>query len=72
MAPLLGESLEPRSASYFTDGATLAPAYGGPPTVILGPGEPALAHQTDEYCVIERIAQAVEANLLITKQWCGL
>jgi succinyl-diaminopimelate desuccinylase len=72
MAPLLGETLEPRSASYFTDGATLAPAYGRPPTVILGPGEPALAHQTDEYCVIERIAQAIEANLLITKAWCGL
>lgn len=72
MAPLLGESLEPRSASYFTDGATLAPAYGRPPTVILGPGEPTLAHQTDEYCVIERIAQAIEANLLITKDWCKL
>lgn len=72
MAPLLGESLEPRSASYFTDGATLAPAYGRPPTVILGPGEPTLAHQTDEYCLIERIAQAIEANLLITKDWCKL
>jgi succinyl-diaminopimelate desuccinylase len=72
MAPLLGKPLEPRSASYFTDGATLAPAYGRPPTVILGPGEPTLAHQTDEYCVIERIAQAIEANLLITKDWCKL
>jgi succinyl-diaminopimelate desuccinylase len=72
MAPLLGEAPEPRSASYFTDGATLAPAYGRPPTVILGPGEPALAHQTDEYCVIERIAQAIEANLLITRAWCKL
>jgi succinyl-diaminopimelate desuccinylase len=72
MAPLLGESPQPRSASYFTDGAVLAPAYGGPPTVILGPGEPALAHQTDEYCVVERIEQALEVNLTITKQWCNL
>ena len=72
MEPLLGESLEPRGASYFTDGAVLAPAYGDPPTVILGPGEPALAHQTDEYCVIDRIEQAVEANLMITRQWCGV
>jgi succinyl-diaminopimelate desuccinylase len=72
MTPLLGAAPEPRSASYFTDGATLAPAYGRPPTVILGPGEPTLAHQTDEYCVIERIAQAIEANLLITKDWCKL
>ena len=72
MEPLLGESLEPRSASYFTDGAVLVPAYGDPPTVILGPGEPALAHQTDEYCMIDRIEQAVEANLMITRQWCGV
>ena len=71
MEPLLGESLEPRSASYFTDGAVLAPACGDSPTVILGPGEPALAHQTDEYCLVDRIEQAVEANLLITKRWCG-
>lgn len=72
MSPLLGESLEPRSASYFTDAAALTPAYGGPPTVILGPGEPALAHQTDEHCVVDRIEQAVEANVRIAKQWCEL
>ncbi|MFQ5936395.1 MAG: M20 family metallopeptidase [Acidiferrobacterales bacterium] len=72
MEPLLGESLEPRSASYFTDAAALVPAYNGPPAVILGPGEPALAHQTDEYCFLERIDQAVEANIRITKQWCEL
>ncbi len=71
-APFLGEPPQPRSASYFTDGAVLAPAYGGPPTIILGPGEPTLAHQTDEYCVVERIDQAVEVNLAIARQWCHL
>ncbi|MFQ6022624.1 MAG: M20 family metallopeptidase [Acidiferrobacterales bacterium] len=72
MASVLDEAMETRSASYFTDAAALKPAYGGPPTVILGPGEPALAHQTDEYCVVHRIEQAVEANMLITKRWCEL
>lgn len=72
MSPLLGESLEPQAASYFTDAAALVPACGSPPAVILGPGEPALAHKTDEYCVLDRIGQAVEANLAIAKRWCGL
>ncbi|MFQ5763360.1 MAG: M20/M25/M40 family metallo-hydrolase, partial [Rhodospirillales bacterium] len=72
MAPLLGEELETRTATYFTDAAALIPAYGGPPTVILGPGEPHMAHQTDEYCVIQRIDQAVQAYLELARSWCGL
>lgn len=72
MTPLLGEPVKTRSATYFSDAAALKPAYGGVPTVILGPGEPAMAHKTDEYCMLDRIDQAVEANLLITKGWCKL
>jgi succinyl-diaminopimelate desuccinylase len=70
MAPLLGEAPVPRSVSYFTDAAALTQAYGGPPTVILGPGEPQLAHQTDEYCHVHRIEQAVLAYRQIIKEWC--
>jgi len=44
---------------YLTDGSVLQNFYGGVPTIILGPGEPAMAHQTDEYCFIEKINQAV-------------
>jgi succinyl-diaminopimelate desuccinylase len=33
--------------------------YGGVPTVILGPGEPEMAHQTDEFCYIQKIEEAV-------------
>lgn len=72
MAPLLGETPQARAATYFTDASALTPACGGPPTVVLGPGEPGMAHQTDEYCLIERIEQAVEAYLQITRQWCRL
>ena len=70
MQPLLGEPLEPRAATYFTDGPALQAAYGGPPTVILGPGEPAQAHQTDEYCLVTRIEQAREAYVEIIRRWC--
>jgi succinyl-diaminopimelate desuccinylase len=61
-----------RSAPYFTDASALTPAYGGVPTVILGPGEMALAHQTDEYCLVERVEQAVEIYVELIRRWCGV
>ena len=72
MTSILGEEIEIRTASYFTDAAALTPAYGGVPTVILGPGEPLMAHQTDEYCQIDRIDEAVEAYLKLAQSWCEL
>ena len=55
-----GESTSgPKSLPYLTDGSVLQAYYGGVPTIILGPGEPALAHQTDEYCSIKKIKQSV-------------
>ncbi|HWQ38975.1 MAG TPA: M20 family metallopeptidase [Burkholderiales bacterium] len=68
----LGVRPEPKTASYFTDAAALVGAYRSPPIVILGPGEPQMAHQTDEYCVVERIGVAVAAYEEITRRWCGL
>ena len=70
MTPLLGERPTARAATYFTDASALTPALGGVPTVVLGPGEPSLAHQTDEWCAVERIEQAVEAYLEIGRRWC--
>ena len=61
-----------RGAPYFTDASTLTRAYGGAPTAILGPGEMELAHQTDEYCRIDRLEQAVELYVEIARRWCGL
>jgi len=71
VGPLQEEPLEPRAATYFTDGPALNVAYGGPPTIILGPGEPAQAHQTDEFCYVERINQARNAYMGILRRWCG-
>lgn len=58
------------AAPYFTDAAALTPAYGDPPTVILGPGEAAMAHQTDEYCFVDRIEEAVQIYTRIIDRWC--
>jgi succinyl-diaminopimelate desuccinylase len=70
MAPLLGAMPVPQGATYFTDASALTPAMGNLPTVILGPGEAAMAHQTDEYCLVSRIDQAVEAYGRVIEDWC--
>ena len=70
MTSFLGAAPQPRAATYFTDAAALKLAYQSPPTVILGPGEPQMAHQTDEYCVVGRIEQATAAYEEIIRRWC--
>jgi succinyl-diaminopimelate desuccinylase len=70
MEPMLSEPVEPRGGPYFTDASALTPAYGHPPTVILGPGETAQAHQTNEYCYMTRIDEATQAYVDIARKWC--
>jgi succinyl-diaminopimelate desuccinylase len=55
-----GDEGFPKSLPYLTDGSVLQPAYGGVPTIILGPGQPEMAHQTDEFCYTAKLEQAVE------------
>lgn len=71
VAATTGERPAAGAATYFTDASVLTPAYGGIPTVVLGPGEMALCHQTDEYCRVQRIDQAVAAYVDIARRWCG-
>jgi len=72
MASYIGEQPVPRGVAYFTDASALSAAFGRPPTVILGPGEPQMAHKTDEYCYISKIEAATEAYFEIARRWCGL
>lgn len=68
--PHLGEAPEARTAPYMTDAANLLKTYAGAPTVVLGPGEAAMAHQTDEYCSMERIRQSVAIYEALIRDWC--
>jgi succinyl-diaminopimelate desuccinylase len=61
---------EPRTATYNTDAGNLLRVYKGAPTVVLGPGEPQMAHQTDEYCSMERIRQSVALYEALIRDWC--
>ncbi len=62
--------LPPKIVSYFTDAAALREPLGHPPTVILGPGEPRMAHQTDEFCYVARIGEAEQLFRHIILDWC--
>ena len=65
----LGAAPEVATASYMTDAANLLKVYRGAPTVVLGPGEPQQAHQTDEYCSMEKIRQAVALYEALIRDW---
>jgi succinyl-diaminopimelate desuccinylase len=59
----------PKTITFSTDGADLKRGYGGAPAVVLGPGEPKLAHQTDEWCSLKRIEQSVDLFKTLMLRW---
>ncbi len=69
---LFDAPLKARIAPYFTDASLLLPALGNPPCIILGPGEPAMAHQTDEYCLLSRLSEAEHLYARIIQSWMNI
>lgn len=51
---------QPRAARYFTDASVLTAFFDNAPTLIMGPGVMTMAHQTDEYCLVSAIRQAMD------------
>lgn len=49
----------PKALPYLTDASVLQTVYKGIPIIILGPGQPEMAHQTDEYCYLDKLEQSV-------------
>jgi succinyl-diaminopimelate desuccinylase len=70
--PFLDARPTPKTITFSTDGADLKRGFGGPPAVILGPGEPTLAHQTDEWCSMRRIEQSTDLFSQLMRRWCGI
>lgn len=64
----IDKSSAPLALPYLTDGAILQMVYNSP-VVILGPGEPSQAHQTDEYCFIDKLRQSVIIYRDIILKW---
>lgn len=64
-----GERPTPKSISYFTDASALKGLIGDPPTVVLGPGQPEMAHQTNEFCYTEKITQSTSLFERLIIDW---
>lgn len=62
---------DPRAATYFTDASVLTSALGGVATVVCGPGEPELAHVTDEWVSITRLAESEEIYRRVAAAYCS-
>ncbi|QIB64955.1 M20 family metallopeptidase [Kineobactrum salinum] len=60
----------PQGLPFFTDASVFHQHYHCP-VLILGPGEPATMHETDEYCFVHRIEEAQEIYTIIAERWCG-
>ncbi|KZB67876.1 hypothetical protein AUQ42_12655 [Thalassospira sp. MCCC 1A02491] len=69
VAPLHDDPIVNKTAAYFTDASIFTRAYDFAPTVILGPGEAAMAHQTDEFCYVSRIEEAVGIYRTLAENW---
>jgi len=69
-AAITGTRSSPTPVPFATDAGFLTPAYGGPPTVVLGPGATEQAHKTDEWCSLARIEQAAELYADLAGAWC--
>jgi succinyl-diaminopimelate desuccinylase len=66
---IYGKPPDAGGATYFTDASVLTPALGNPPTLIMGPGEPEMAHKIDEFCYSSKILLAAEAYFAIARKW---
>jgi len=58
-----------KTLPYLTDGSVLQRLYNGAPTIILGPGQPEMAHQTDEFCYISKLEESVKIYSDIITKW---
>ena len=69
IARIQGNRPEPGYVNFFTDASVLTYAMNNPPILILGPGEPSQAHQTNEYCEVVKIGKSVEFYRAIAENW---
>ena len=66
----MGDRPRPTGAPYFTDASALVPGFNNVATVVIGPGEAAQCHQTDEFCYVHRIDEACEIYSALIRRMC--
>jgi succinyl-diaminopimelate desuccinylase len=70
LAGHLGHRPKPLGAPYFTDASALVPGFHEAAAVVIGPGEAAQCHQTDEFCYIHRIDEASAIYSALIRRMC--
>ena len=71
LTPLLGHRPDVATVQFFTDAAALRPRLPDVPIMILGPGDPSMAHQVDEYCAVEQIELGTKMYSALLADWCA-
>ena len=69
---LVREVPRTRTLPYNTDGGNFRKLWPDVPIIILGPGEPEMAHQTDEFCSVSQISMATKVYESLITDWCEL
>lgn len=64
-----GVKSQGRTVAFFTDGPVLREVFGDIPAIVIGPGEPSCAHQTDEWCSVECIHECVTIYYRLLEDW---
>ena len=70
LAARLGRHPQATGAPYFTDASALVPGFDNVATVVIGPGEAAQCHQTDEYCYVQHIDETFEIYSSLIERMC--
>ncbi|MFJ5295719.1 M20 family metallopeptidase [Pseudomonas sp. NPDC088368] len=69
VAFVTGEQSAVRTVAFFTDGPVLRELFGEVPAIVIGPGEPSCAHQTDEWCSVRRVHECVDIYSRLLEDW---
>lgn len=65
----LGLPGEPTGSEFHTDMSLLT--NNGTPTVNIGPGDPAIAHLTNEHITVDQLVDCTKIIARIVMAWCG-
>ena len=63
------EQKYPVALPYLTEGSVFRKYYRDTPVIILGPGQPEMAHQINEFCYIDKLKESVNIYRDIILKW---
>lgn len=67
----LNKDLSPLGVNYYTDASVYCP-HLQIPTIIVGPGNPKLAHQPDEYIEIDKFIESIRYFMALAIDYLGV